>query len=45
VIIVILTTAAHVLLDGARYDFGKDLVQVNIAMWAHGPVLGMTYAF
>jgi hypothetical protein len=30
---------------GAWYDFGKDLVQVNVAMWAHGPVLGMTYAF
>jgi hypothetical protein len=30
---------------GAWYDFGKDLVQINLAMWAHGPVLGMTYAF
>jgi hypothetical protein len=31
--------------QGSWYDFGKDLVQVNVAMWAHGPVLGMTYAF
>jgi hypothetical protein len=31
--------------QGAWYDFGQDLVQVNVAMWAHGPVLGMTYAF
>ena len=30
---------------GAWYDFGQDLVQVNVAMWVHGPVLGMTYAF
>jgi hypothetical protein len=30
---------------GAWYDFGKDLVQVNVAMWVHGPALGMTYAF
>jgi hypothetical protein len=30
---------------GAWYNFGQDLVQVNVAMWAHGPVLGMTYAF
>ena len=30
---------------GAWYDFGKDLVQVNLAAWAHGPALGMTYAF
>jgi hypothetical protein len=31
--------------QGSWYDFGKDLVQVNVAMWAHGPVLGMTYTF
>ena len=31
--------------QGSWYDFGRDLVQVNVAMWAHGPVLGMTYAF
>ncbi len=30
---------------GAWYDFGRDLVQLNVAMWVHGPVLGMTYAF
>jgi hypothetical protein len=30
---------------GAWYDFGQDLVRVNVAMWVHGPVLGMTYAF
>jgi hypothetical protein len=30
---------------GAWYNFGKDLVQVNVAMWVHGPVLGVTYAF
>jgi hypothetical protein len=30
---------------GAWYDFGKDLVQLNVAMWVHGPVLGVTYAF
>jgi hypothetical protein len=30
---------------GGWYDFGQDLVQVNVAMWTHGPVLGMTYAF
>jgi hypothetical protein len=30
---------------GAWYDFGKDLVQINLAAWVHGPVLGMTYAF
>jgi hypothetical protein len=30
---------------GAWYDFGQDLVQVKVAMWVHGPVLGMTYAF
>jgi hypothetical protein len=30
---------------GAWYNLGKDLVQINLAMWAHGPVLGMTYAF
>ena len=30
---------------GAWSDSGKDLVQVNVAMWVHGPVLGMTYAF
>lgn len=30
---------------GSWYDTGKDLVQINLAMWAHGPVLGMTYAF
>jgi hypothetical protein len=30
---------------GAWYDFGRDLVQVNVAMWVHGPALGMSYAF
>jgi hypothetical protein len=30
---------------GAWYDFGQDLVQVKVAMWVHGPALGMTYAF
>jgi hypothetical protein len=30
---------------GAWYDFGQDLVQVKVAMWIHGPALGMTYAF
>jgi hypothetical protein len=30
---------------GAWYDFGKDLVRVNVAMWVHGPALGVTYAF
>ncbi len=30
---------------GAWYDLGKDLVQINLAAWVHGPVLGMTYAF
>jgi hypothetical protein len=30
---------------GAWYNFGADLVQINLAMWAHGPVLGVTYAF
>jgi len=30
---------------GAWYDFGQDLVRVNVAMWVHGPALGMSYAF
>ena len=30
---------------GSWYNSGKDLVQINVAMWAHGPVLGVTYAF
>jgi hypothetical protein len=30
---------------GAWYNFGKDLVQVDLAAWVHGPALGITYAF
>lgn len=30
---------------GTWYDLGKDLVQINVSGWLHGPVLGMTYAF
>jgi hypothetical protein len=30
---------------GAWYNLDKDLVQIDLAMWAHGPVLGVTYAF
>ena len=30
---------------GTWYNLGKDLVQINVSGWLHGPVLGMTYAF
>jgi hypothetical protein len=30
---------------GAWYNLGQGLVQINFAGWAHGPVVGMTYAF
>jgi hypothetical protein len=30
---------------GTWADLGKDLVEINFSGWAHGPVLGMTYAF
>lgn len=30
---------------GSWYDLGKNLAQINVAAWVHGPVLGMTYAF
>ena len=30
---------------GAWYNLGQGLVQINVSAWAHGPAVGMTYAF
>jgi hypothetical protein len=30
---------------GAWYNLGQGLVQIDVSAWAHGPVVGMTYAF
>ncbi len=30
---------------GTWYDMDSSLARINFAAWAHGPVLGMTYAF
>jgi hypothetical protein len=30
---------------GTWYDLEENLAQINFSGWAHGPVLGMTYAF
>jgi hypothetical protein len=30
---------------GARYNLGESLAQINASGWAHGPVLGTTFAF
>jgi hypothetical protein len=30
---------------GTWYNLGEDLVQINFSGWAHGPVLGTTFAF
>ncbi len=30
---------------GSWYNLGENLAQINVSAWAHGPVLGMTYAF
>ena len=30
---------------GTWYNLGENLAQIDLSGWAHGPVLGMTYAF
>jgi hypothetical protein len=30
---------------GAWYNLGQGLVEINVSGWAHGPAVGMTYAF
>ena len=31
--------------QGAWYNLGENLAQINASAWAHGPVLGTTFAF